>query len=97
MSLIAAILDPIRVAVVTTAARRRRLAARLSAAWPVQGSARRSGCCPQSLSGGSGQVGGHNVGRVPVEAAAGAVISHGGPGIGVRGGFLDVPERDPGV
>jgi hypothetical protein len=51
------------------------------------------GCLP----GRSGKVGGDDVGRVLVEAAAGAVISHGGPGIGVRGGFLHVPERDAGV
>jgi hypothetical protein len=34
---------------------------------------------------------------VPVEAAAGAVVAHGGPGIGTRGSFLDIAERDPGV
>jgi hypothetical protein len=34
---------------------------------------------------------------VPVETAAGAVVAHGGPWIGVRGGFLDVPERHPGI
>ena len=64
----------------------------------LRGSARRSlllsgGC----LSGGTGEVGGNHVGGVPVEAAAGTVVSHSGPGIGVRGGFLHVTERDPGV
>jgi hypothetical protein len=34
---------------------------------------------------------------MPVKAAAGTVVSHSGPGIGVRGGFLDVAERDPGI
>ena len=49
------------------------------------------------LSGGTGEVGGNHVGGVPVEAAAGTVVSHSGPGIGVRGGFLHVAERDPRV
>jgi transposase-like protein len=34
---------------------------------------------------------------VPVQTAAGAVVSHGGPGISVRGRFLHVAQRDPGV
>jgi len=47
------------------------------------------------LPGGTSEVGRDDVGRVPVQAAAGTVIPHGSPGIGVRGGFLDVPERHP--
>ena len=49
------------------------------------------------LPGGASEVGGDDVGGVPVQTAAGAVVSHGGAGIGVGGGFLHVPERDPGV
>ena len=49
------------------------------------------------LPGRSGKVGSDDVGGVPVEAAAGAVVAHGGPGIGMRGSFLDTAERDPGV
>jgi len=51
----------------------------------------------QSLPGGTSGVSGDDAGGVPIQAAAGAVVSHGGPGIGVRGGFLDVAERHPGV
>ena len=50
-----------------------------------------------ALSRGSGDVGGDDVGGVPVQTAAGAVVSHGGAGISVGGGFLHVPKRDPGV
>jgi hypothetical protein len=49
------------------------------------------------LPGGTGEVGGDDIGSVPVQAAAGTVIPHRGPGIGVRGGLLDVAERNPGV
>jgi hypothetical protein len=49
------------------------------------------------LPGSTGDVGGDDIGGVPVQAAAGTVIPHRDPGIGVRGGFLDVAERDPGV
>ena len=34
---------------------------------------------------------------MPVQAAAGTVIPHRGPGIGVRGGFLHIPQRHPSV
>jgi hypothetical protein len=34
---------------------------------------------------------------VPVQAAAGAVISHSGAGVGVRSGFLHTPQGDAGV
>jgi hypothetical protein len=34
---------------------------------------------------------------VPIETAAGTVIPHGRARVGVRGGFLHVAERDPGV
>ena len=46
------------------------------------------------LPSGTSDVGGDDVGGVPVETAAGAVVTHRGPGIGMRGGFLHVPERD---
>jgi hypothetical protein len=49
------------------------------------------------LSRGSGEVGGDDVGGVPVETAAGTVVAHRRARIGVRGGFLHVAERDPGV
>jgi hypothetical protein len=42
------------------------------------------------LPGGTGDISGDNVGGVPVETAAGAVVSHGGPGISVGGGFLHI-------
>ena len=50
-----------------------------------------------SLPGGSGKVGGDDVGGVPVETAAGTVIAHCRARVGVRGGFLHVPERNPRV
>jgi hypothetical protein len=34
---------------------------------------------------------------VPVEGHPGAVVAHGGAGVGVAGGFLHVAERNPGV
>jgi hypothetical protein len=34
---------------------------------------------------------------VAIKAGAGPVIAHGGARVGVRGGFLDVAERDSGV
>ena len=49
------------------------------------------------LPGGSGKVGGDDVGGMSVKAAAGPVIAHRGARIGMRGGFLDVAERNPGV
>src|SRR6266567_732005 len=49
------------------------------------------------LSGGTSEVGGDDVSGVPVEAAAGTVVSHSCPGISMRGGFLHVAERDPRV
>jgi hypothetical protein len=47
-------------------------------------------CCP-------GDVGRHDVGRVPIQAGPGAVITHRGARVGVRGGLLDVPQRHPGI
>jgi hypothetical protein len=65
------------------------------------------GCCGRArrsvplgggwLPGGTGDIGGDDVGGVPVETSAGSVVADGGPWIGVRGGFLDIAERDPGV
>lgn len=31
------------------------------------------------------------------ETTSGAVVSPGGPRVGMRGGFLDIPQRDPGI
>ena len=49
------------------------------------------------LPGGTCDVGGDDLGGVPVQAAAGPVIPHRRPWIGVRGSFLDVTQRDPGI
>src|SRR5271154_4611831 len=49
------------------------------------------------LSGGAGEVGGDDVGCVPVQAAAGPVVSHGGARVSVGGCLLDVTERHAGV
>lgn len=46
------------------------------------------------LSGCAGDEGGHDVGGVPVERHAGAVVAHGGARVGVTCGFLDVAEWD---
>jgi hypothetical protein len=62
---------------------------RLAAAVRPDGVFRGSQCLP----GGTSEIGGDDVGGMPVETAAGAVVTHGGPGIGVRGGFLHVTER----
>ena len=43
----------------------------------------------------AGEVGGDDVGGVPVEGDAGAVVAHGGAR--VRGGLVDVTERDAGI
>jgi hypothetical protein len=51
--------------------------------------------CP--LPGGARDVGGDDVSGVPVQAAAGPVIPHRGPRIGMRGGLLHVAQRDPGI
>jgi hypothetical protein len=47
-----------------------------------------------TLPGSAGDVGGDDIGGVPVEGHSGAVVSHGGARVGVRGGFLHVPQRD---
>ena len=38
-----------------------------------------------------------DVGGVAVEGDSGSVVAHGGAGVGVAGGFLDIAERDAGV
>jgi hypothetical protein len=53
-------------------------------AWPIRGSA-----------GGAGDERGHDVGRVPVEGRAAPVVTHRGARIGMRGGFLHVPQGTP--
>jgi hypothetical protein len=40
--------------------------------------------------GGAGEVGGDDVGGVPVEGDSSAVVAHGRARVGVRGGFLHV-------
>src|ERR1700761_6488699 len=64
---------------------------------PADGPAGQRSACHCSLPGGAGKVGGDDVGGVSVEATAGPVIPHSGPGVCVGGGFLDIAERDPGV
>ena len=49
------------------------------------------------LPGNSGDVGGDDVGGMPVERGAGPVIAHRGARMSVRSGFLHVLERGPGV
>src|SRR5262249_44015419 len=44
-----------------------------------------------------GNVGGDDVGSVPVERDAGPVISHGGPRVRVARGLLDISQRHSGV
>ena len=51
----------------------------------------------QFLPGGTSDVSGDDVGGVPVQGSSGPVVSHGGAGIGVRGGFLHIAQRDPSV
>jgi hypothetical protein len=46
------------------------------------------------LPGGTSEVGGDDIGRVPVQAAAGTVIADRGPRVGLGGGFLDVAQGD---
>ena len=45
------------------------------------------------LLGGARDVGGDDKGRVPVQAAAGPVVSHRGSQVSVAGGFLHVPRH----
>jgi len=49
------------------------------------------------LPGGSGKVGGDNISSVAVETATGPVVSHRCARVGMRGRFLDIPQRNPGV
>jgi hypothetical protein len=75
-----------------------RVTARYGLRLAICGPARRSRLLAVSCyRGGSGEVGGGDVGGLPVQTAAGAVVTHGRAGIGVRGGFLDIPGRNPGV
>ena len=60
-------------------------------------SPRRQGSGARGLPGGTCEVGGDDIGRMPVKAAAGAVVSHRGPRVGMRGGLLNVPQRHSGV
>jgi hypothetical protein len=49
------------------------------------------------LSGGAGEVGGDDVGGMPVQAASGPVIPHCGSRVSVGGGLLHVTERHTGI
>jgi hypothetical protein len=49
------------------------------------------------LPGGTSDVGRHDIGRVPVQAPAGPVISHRGPRVSMRGGLLHIAQRHPGI
>jgi hypothetical protein len=51
----------------------------------------------QVLPGGTGDVGGNDVGGVPVETAAGAVVANCGPWVSVGGGFLDISQGDASI
>jgi hypothetical protein len=46
---------------------------------------------------GAGEECGHDVGGVPVERDPGAVVAHGGAGVGVASGLLHVAERHTSV
>ncbi len=65
-------------------------------AWPVDGQAE---MCQLAggLPGGSGDVSGGNVGGVAVQRGPGPVISHRGAWVSMGGGFLDIPQRHPGI
>jgi hypothetical protein len=57
----------------------------------------RTSVCRPGLPGGAREVGGDDVGRVPVQAAAGPVIPHRRPRIGMESCLLHVPQRHPGI
>src|SRR5208282_6378285 len=65
-------------------------------AWQ-SGPARRKVDCPARLAGCSRDISGDDISSVPVQTAACAVISHRGARVSVRGGFLHVAQRYPGV
>src|SRR6516162_388667 len=46
------------------------------------------------LPGGASEVGGDDVGRVPVQAAAGTVVADRGARVSVGGGFLNIAQGD---
>jgi hypothetical protein len=64
--------------------------AQQAAAWPLCSGQAEFLPGSQFLPGGTGDVSGDDVGGVPVQGSSGPVVSHGGSGIGVRGGFLHV-------
>ena len=65
---------------------------------PAAGTARRSISQRLALLPGSAcDVGGDDIGGVPVQAAPGPVISHRGSGVGMGGCFLDVAQRYSGI
>jgi hypothetical protein len=50
-----------------------------------------------AVSGAGGHVGGEDVVGVPVEVLAGPVVAHGGAGVGVPGGDLDIAQVNSGI
>ena len=59
--------------------------------------ARRNTASRCELPGGACDVGGDDIGRMPVQAAAGPVVPNCGSRVGVGGGLLDVAQRHAGV
>jgi hypothetical protein len=49
------------------------------------------------LPGGSGDVRGDDIGGMAVQRGAGPVVAHGGARVGMRGGFLHITQRHPGI
>ena len=65
---------------------------------PGRLAARRTRAAPASaLPGGSADIGSDDVRGVPVERGPGTVVAHRGARVGVRGGFLHIPQRHPSV
>ena len=65
-------------------------------AWPGPGQAEMYQY-GSGLPGGSGDVGGDDVGGMPVQAATGPVVPHRGSRVSMRRGILDIAQRDPGI
>ena len=66
--------------------------------WPPGGCGRQAESLPaRGLPGGPRDICGDNIGGMPVQAAAGPVVPHCGPRIGMGGSLLDIAQRDPGI
>jgi hypothetical protein len=61
------------------------------------GRGRQAEPCHTVLPGRTGNVGGDYIHGVPVQAASGPVVPHGGPRVSVGSGLLNVAQRHPGV